>query len=264
MYDAACFGELLIDFTSYGFSKNDNILLSLFIIVLGTISSSVFFPLAVGHITDELREKREGPILHRYNEELRKGGILNLYRDRETYDDQTFDGEKDLRNAFESHKQGNIKLIGISLRVFFPEPSTFYRNIENICKLSKDSLNLKIHVLISDPESPEVSNRYARESDSGESTIVEDIKLTKKQIQNLNAKYSNPIIFGYYSSAPYCTLIIFPDKCYFSPNILSIKKPVKLPLIVFSGKSEGYEILNDYFDYLFEISKKELLQRRDI
>jgi hypothetical protein len=189
------FGLVISAILGY-FSKNDNILLSLFIIVLGTISSSVFFPLAVGHITDELREKREGPILHRYNEELRKGGILNLYRDRETYDDQTFDGEKDLRNAFESHKQGNIKLIGISLRVFFPEPSTFYRNIENICKLSKDSLNLKIHVLISDPESPEVSNRYARESDSGESTIVEDIKLTKKQIQNLNAKYSHQLLIA--------------------------------------------------------------------
>ena len=48
---------------------------------------------------------------------------------------------------------------------------------------------------------------------------------------------------------------MFPDKCYFSPNLLSTDPPVRLPMVVFSAKSHGYKKLEEYFEYLWQNKK---------
>jgi len=85
-----------------------------------------------------------------------------------------------------------------------------------------------------------------------------DIKSTIASIQNLNRLYGKGSVeYNLYLSAPYCTAVIFPDKCYFSPNLLSQVAPVRLPMIVFGMNSHGYEKINYYFDYLWNTSTKD-------
>jgi hypothetical protein len=69
---------------------------------------------------------------------------------------------------------------------------------------------------------------------------------------HLNSQFKSKVIeYGYYDCCPYCTLVIFPDKCYFSPNILSVDAPVRLPMVIFRAGSHGYQKLDAYFDYLW-------------
>lgn len=218
-------------------------------LILGTIASSIFFPLLIGIYIEYLKEEKEGEAIWRIFKEFFEGGILRVYKDREESDSDE-DGVDDLRKSFDRHKKGTIKLVGVSLRVFFSETSPFYNNIKQLCENS-DKINMK--VLICSSNSPELLNRAKIESPNNPDNpaIKIDILQAISSINNINNKYNSPIDYGFYTSAPYCTLVIFPDKCYFSPNILSSQKPVRLPMIVFSKESNGYRRLDEYFDYLF-------------
>ncbi|MCX6680091.1 MAG: hypothetical protein NTX42_06990 [Methanothrix sp.] len=196
----------------------------IFALILGSIASSVFFPLLIGMYMEHLKEKQDGGFIWSVFEEYFEGGILRVYKDRE----KSKSGENaitDLIKSFENHKNGTVKLSGVSLRVFFDQTSTFYNNIEQLCEMHKNiNNNIKIRALVCEPDSQEVFNRAKIESpDKPYPQIKEDIDTTIQYIMDFNANYDEPIEYGYYESAPYCTLVIFPDKCYFSPNILSKK-----------------------------------------
>jgi hypothetical protein len=229
---------------------------------LATVSSTVFFPLIAGYYYDKLREKQEGESIWRVFKEFSDGGILRVYKDREENEDEE-NAVADLRKAFEGHHEGKVKLVGVTLRVFFNQAGPFYRSITTITNLHKVDDKVRIRALVCDPNNnPEVVNRARIETPGrlNDPLIKIDIHLTIASIQNLNKKYgSDAVEYGGYSSSPYCTLIIFPNKCYFSPNILSADAPVRLPMIVFNEKSHGYKVLNQYFDYLWENRIKDTL-----
>ena len=228
-------------------------------IILATVSATVFFPLIVGYYYDKFKEKQEGESIWRVFKEFSDGGILRVYKDREEGEDEE-NAVSDLRKAFEAHYEGKVKLTGVTLRVFFNQTGPFYRSITNITNLHKVNDEVGIQALVCATNSPEVFNRAKIETpDRLNDPLIEiDIHLTIASIQNLNKKYgSTAIEYGYYSSAPYCTLIIFPNKCYFSPNILATEAPVRLPMIVFNAKSRGYKRLEQYFEYLWENKIKD-------
>lgn len=229
------------------------------IIMLSQFSSAVFFPILVGFFYERFKRKQEGETIWGVFKEFSDGGILRVYKDREENDSEE-NALQDLRKAFETHNDGTIKLIGVSLRVFFNQPGPFYRSITTICDLHKYKKNVSVKALISSPDSPETLNRARIETPGRQSDplIKIDMKSTIESILNLKKNYGEESVeYKTYLPAPYCTAIIFPGKCYFSPNILSVNPPVRLPMIVFRQNSHGYEKINDYFDYLWNLEQQK-------
>jgi len=159
----------------------------------------------------------------------------------------------ELRQAFLNHRHGKVKLVGVSLRVFFNPTAPFYQVIATIASIGQNNPDVSIKALLSHPKSPEVVNRAAIETpDKGATLTEKEIALTAANIDNLRRQFSGSSIeYGYYKEAPYCTLVVFPDKCFFSLNLLSKVVPVRLPMIVFRSGSHGYTVLDEYFKYLW-------------
>lgn len=54
--------------------------------------------------------------------------------------------------------------------------------------------------------------------------------------------------------APYCTTVIFPEKSFFTPNLLSPEVPVSFPMLVFGKNSDVHQKLLEYFEFQWWIS----------
>ena len=221
-------------------------------VLLSQASSSVFFPILVGYFYDKVREEESGGAIWRVFKEFSDGGIIRIYKDRQE-SPSTENAVVELRQAFLNHRQGEVKLIGVSLRVFFNPTGPFYQAISKIASIGESNEEVQIKALVSHPESPEVANRAAIETPNmKEPLIARDIALTTANIQHLHSCFPNALIqYGYYREAAYCTLVVFPDRCFFSPNLLSRIVPVRLPMIIFQSGSHGYCVLNAYFEYLW-------------
>ncbi len=225
-------------------------------ILITTLGSSILFPVLVSFAYDRLRERWMGDEIWRIFTELADGGIIRVYRDRE-HSEHADNAESRLKNEFNTFSSGELRMIGVSLRVFFNQMGVFYPEILTMLNRSKGAV--KIMALISSPESPEVKNRGLIESKSKDSSysaqIVRDIESTIVSVKNLLTDAPQTVALREYLEAPYCTAIIFPDKCYFSPNILCPMAPVRLPMIVFRAGSLGYTRLKQSFDYIWSTSK---------
>ena len=84
--------------------------------------------------------------------------------------------------------------------------------------------------------------------------VITDLESTRagvKELQGIATSVSNHLFHGEFDSAPYCTVIIFPDRAFYTPNILSSEVPANLPMIVFHKSSEAYEKLVDYVEFLW-------------
>jgi hypothetical protein len=231
-------------------------------ILLSTLSSSIFFPIAVGYFYDNLKERESGDVIWQVFKDFSEGGIMRVYKDREVSGNPE-NAEVDLRRAFDNHVSGDIKLIGISLRVFFNQTGPFFQSILRLSSRSQLDESIKIKALVSHPTSYEVGCRAEIETPNMKEKLIQsDIMISVANMQHLNDQFSQPSVeYGFYCSAPYCTLVIFPEKCYFSPNILARSAPVRLPMIVFSEGSHGYKKLNEYFEYLW--AKRETIDNFD-
>jgi len=222
-------------------------------ILLATASASILFPILVGYFYDKIKERESGEAIWQVFKDFSDGGIIRVYKDRESSDNLE-NAEIDLRNAFETHIHGEVKLIGVSLRVFFNQTGPFYQSITRVALRAQIDSSVAIKALVSNPDSPEVSNRAEIETPHmlKDPLITRDITTSVANMQHLNDQFKrDPIEYGFYSNAPYCTLVVFPERCYFSPNLLSTVAPVRLPMIIFRAGSHGYDRLNYYFDYLW-------------
>lgn len=223
------------------------------IVLLTQAASCFFFPILIGQFIDREKSERDFGIINNFYQDFSEGGIIRIYKDREPSARED-NGENALKKAFEEHSQGEVKLVGVSLRVFFNQTGQFYNNIDALCKKSETNTTIKIKALISSENAPETINRGKIESPGATiPTIITEIGATKQHIARLNnlAKL-NPIDVKEYIQAPYCTAVIFPDKCFISQNILCDTAPVKLPLIIFRSGSHGYDVINSYFEYLWK------------
>lgn len=224
--------------------------------LLLTLGASIFFPIVVSWTYDRIRERWMGDEISRINNEFADGGILRFYKDRERSDSRD-NAVSRLLQEFEDFdsEPPEIKIMGVSLRVFFNDAGTFYPAIKSLLKRRKGVVIIK--TLVCDPQNPEVFHRDEIES-KGNPQTVRDIESTKSGIQgirNLYPEHLDCVTLRTYMQAPYCTMIIFPDKCYYSPNILSSTVPVRLPMIVFRHGSHGYNVLRESFDYIWSHAK---------
>jgi hypothetical protein len=53
-------------------------------------------------------------------------------------------------------------------------------------------------------------------------------------------------------------VVIFPDRAFYTPNLLGCEVPINLPLIVFHSSSDVYRKLVDYVEFLWWVSKPEV------
>ncbi len=242
--------SILIISITLSFFVKENIIFTLILIIMTNLASCFLFPILVGQYTDKILKKKDFDVINDFYQDFSDGGIIRVYKDRERTIRED-NGENALIKEFNQHKNGEIKLVGVSLRVFFnPTKLTFYGPITELL----NNPNVQIKALINSDEAPETKNRGELESPNlSPPTIITDMQATVDNIKLLKNKYGNNKVEGKrFEEAPYCTAIIFPEKCFFSPNILCQDAPVRLPLIVFRKGSHGYDVINKYFNYLWE------------
>ncbi len=79
---------------------------------------------------------------------------------------------------------------------------------------------------------------------------VDDLQGVSTGIDQLNVK---KIVVSSRTtiSAPYFTAVIFPDKCYYTPNILNSTVPANMPMLVFSRSGPVYRKLLEHFKFIW-------------
>lgn len=230
-------------------------------LVLANLGAAILFPIVVSIVYDNIRERWMGDEIWRIFCELTDGGIIRIFKDRKG------NAQSCLMKEFDSLKKGKVDMIGVSLRLFFDEIAPFYTNVRDM--LYRD---IRIQALICDLESTEVCNRSKFERDP--TRIFRHLKMTSANVSTLQKELSSAdtasdnqtymtesITLRHYTGAPYCTAIIFPDKCYFTPHILCREAPDNLPMIVFSSESSAYKKIKEYFDHLWKNAKENMLAR---
>lgn len=102
-------------------------------VVLESLGSAVLFPILVSFSYDRLKEKWLGDEVWRIFNELSDAGISRVYKDRET-SPRRDNAQTRLSEEFRSFENGEILMMGVSLRVFFNPLGPFYRDIETMLR----------------------------------------------------------------------------------------------------------------------------------
>lgn len=217
------------------------LIISLSLISLG---SAIAFPLIVGFVVDFIRKETLGDVIWCVIKEFAEAGVCDFCKSR-----YTDEAKLNLLQEIKNHKNGEIKIIGVTLKYFFQkEFSHFYESIEELLKNNLKNVSLK--VLLCDPDkNPEVLHRSPVDRPEHTKTMVE---WSIKSIQNLKNQYGDTISYAEYIEAPYYTSIIFPNKCYLIPNILIKEGKNPLFMIALSSHSPAYEQILDVFESLWE------------
>lgn len=221
-------------------------------VALEALGAAILFPILVSYTYDRLRERWLGDELWRLFGELSENGIARIYKDRELSSAQD-NAQARLAGEFRDLSAGGIRIMGVSLRVFFNPLGPFYDDIESM--LINGGGKVQLRVLISNPLSPEVGYRTQIEEPLGTSTaksqLVRDTESTIATAARLYSKVGELISVREFMAAPYCTAVLFPHVAYFSPNILAPKAPVRLPMILYRSGSHGYKMLESSFEFLW-------------
>lgn len=184
--------------------------------------------------------------------DLRAAGITRVYPHRELTASPD-NAETRLRNEFRSHQRGLVRMMGVSLRVFFNHLGPFYPDIETL--FGDIGTGISLQALTSHPGSPEVRARGEIEEPGrarGETPqIVRDIESTAATVRSMVITHGPQIELRQFEPAPYCTAVLFPHVAYFSPNLLAPAAPVRFPMILFDARSHGYDMLTLSFDHLW-------------
>jgi hypothetical protein len=246
-----------------------------------------FFALTVGWVIDRLRHAQGYSILWLFSQEFRKAGVLAFYSDRKN------DAEKALEEAFENHSNGEVLMVGASLRLFLGPGLHFYSWIQELLRkrgrspvtvraLSchpEDNHELPVRSFVEDfnqdrtfPKYSSFDYRKRIDFDFHEfekefftkhgiaafskerCRIIHDLEATQTGVNALRGVAKEPgnsILHREYNFAPYCTVIIFPDRAFYTPNLLSTEVPVNMPLIVFHKSSDAYKKLVNYFEFIW-------------
>jgi hypothetical protein len=221
-------------------------------VVFEALGAAILFPILVSYTYDRLRERWLGDEVWRLFGELSDAGIARIYKDREISSAQD-NAQTRLAQEFRELESGEVRIMGVTLRVFFNPLGPFYADIESM--LSNASGKVRVRALISNPESPEASYRAQVEEPfeniRSKSQLQRDAESTVAMVSRLCRQVGEQISIRLFMAAPYCTAVIFPHVVYFSPNILAPKAPVRLPMILYRFGSHGYRMLESSFEFLW-------------
>jgi hypothetical protein len=202
---------------------------------------------------DRLRERLLGDEVWRLFAELADAGITRVYKDREIAHGRD-NAQTRLSEEFRQFKEGEICIMGPTLRVFFNVLGPFQPDIQTMLKDGRGSIRMR--ALIERDDSPSVADRTAVEEPHlppGETPQTQrDASATVAAMRTMGTKIGHYITLRRFMPAPYCTAVIFPHVAYFSPNILAPEAPVRLPMILFRSGSHGYNMIKASFEYLWK------------
>lgn len=107
-------------------------------IIMTQVGGAVFFPLTFAEIIQRVRTKRHQKVLGTYFSECGRAKLVSFYSNRAA------DGaQKQLNDAFNNHRHGNIRIIGVSLRAFFSNVGFFHDTIKKNLELYKHN---RVHI----------------------------------------------------------------------------------------------------------------------
>jgi hypothetical protein len=252
-----------------------------------------FFALSVGWLLDRLRDKEGYSVLWLFSQEFREAGVLAFYADREDYAKRALEdafakhdrGEvlmagASLRLFLEpgSHFYPWIEQmlkrqtrIPIKVRALSCSPETNhelptrafceeFNQDRSFPRNSSFNYAQKIDFSFEDFEKTFfVKYGITASSDSRARLIfdLDSVRAGVKTLRGVTTNTDNEIDRREFDSAPYCTVIIFPDRAFYTPNLLSAEVPVNLPMIVFHKSSDMYEKLKRYVEFLWWVSGPE-------
>ncbi len=279
---------LLIGGLVYSLQVNLTDMQRLIATIAAQLGGAFFFTLSVGWMVDWLKRRSGYSELWMLSREFSEAGLLKFYSSRNR------ESEEEIEAAFNAHVDGEIQIAGASLRLFLASNSRFHEPIRRLLADPKRDANIRVIYCSPDGnnELPVRSFVEERASDgewkvggssdwskleydmyhqflnnfpqntshpSAQLRVITDLHSTRAGIRELNAKAMarSSITSGEYHHAPYFTMVMFPDKVFYTPNILSQRVPASLPLLVFHRRSEVYELLYDQFRFMWAVSTAE-------
>ena len=260
----------------------------LFCIIVIQFSGCLLFPLLISKLSNSSKGTFDLGCLANKIQQSRclqpccARGLDNVYENREA-------ALPEIESAFKNHSDGEIKLIGVSLRDYFDRNKHYNKCIDFltdkvknkkatiflkvlVCHLdetipvSEEPINLgnresiesfKSGSFITMTKSPEVINRKMADASTNIFSEIKEtlarIKVINKKMEDGNAEGREFITLKKYIEAPYCTAIIFPDRLFYIPNLLNSSKTDLLTLEFKSG-SEYYESVVANFECIWKNS----------
>ena len=253
------------------------------------IGGSFFFALTVGWIVDKLRNIQGYSVLWEFSQEFGKGGVYTFYSDRkgraETALEEAFETHRNgdvliagasLRFflAPSGHLYERIKMMlgtknnSVQLRVLFCNPSdnlelpirSFVEEFNQDGTFSKHSpfdWKRKIAFSFKRFEENFFHEHGIHAEEDKKLRVIQDLESTRsgiKALKGISTHTPNTISHREIRSAPYCTVAIFPDKAFYTPNLLSTETPVNMPMIEFHKYSHVYLKLLEYFEFLWWVN----------
>jgi hypothetical protein len=252
-----------------------------------------FFALTVGWTLDKLRDAEGYSVLWLFSQEFRKAGVLSFHSDRKDYAERALEqafknhdgGEVLMAGAslrlflapglhFYSWIQDMLsKKRGSSVVVRALSCSPEYNNelpvrsfVEEFNQdrsFPKDASfdwKRRIDLSFDEFEKDFFENHGIKAPSQQRVRVISDLESTRagvKALQGVAKGAGNHLYHREYRFAPYCTVIIFPDRAFYTPNLLCTEVPVNMPMIVFHRSSDVYEKLVNYVEFLWWVSDSE-------
>lgn len=264
---------------------------SIYTNILLQAGGAFFFALTVGWVVDRVRDIEGYSVLWLFSQEFREAGVLAFYADRANYAEKALEDAFKKQGAGEILMAGASlrlflapglhfyqpveKLLGrrhtfpLTVRALSCSPEhnyelplrSFIEEFNQDKTFPKSDVfdwNKKLDFVFEEFESSFFDTHGIYAPSEQRVRVVHDLESTRagvKALQGAGKRVGNHLHHREFKFAPYCTVIIFPDRAFYTPNLLSSQVPVNLPMIVFHKTSDSYAKLKDYFELLWWVSE---------
>lgn len=253
------------------------------------IGGAFFFALSVGWIVEKLRNAQGYSVLWEFSQEFQKAGILAFYSDRKGHAEKVLEeafekhrkGDVLIAGAslrFFLASSGHLypwiqKMLQnednlVNIRALFCSPEnnhelpirSFVEEFNQDATFSRHSdfdWKGKITFSIKEFESKFFDEHGINAPQEQKLRVIEDLGSTRIGVRALKGTATHTPNFISHREirfAPYCTTVIFPDRAFYTPNLLCTEVPVNMPMIIFHKNSHAYEKLLQYFEFLWWVS----------
>lgn len=257
--------------------------------ILVQAGGAFFFALTVGWAIDKLRDAEGYSVLWLFSQEFRKAGVISFYSDRKGHAEKSLEeafekhrgGEVLMTGAslrlflapglhFYSSIHDMLKRKGssqVTVRALSCRPEnnkelpvrSFVEEFNQDRTFPKDSpfdWGKKIGFSFEEFEK-EFFEKHGMMASVTKCRVIHDLEATRAGVialQGVAKGVGNIITHREFKFAPYCTVIIFPDKAFYTPNLLCSEVPVNMPMMVFHKSSDVYKKLVDYLEFLWWVT----------